>query len=37
MYRDGAYRSLPWTYRDFKNPGYHAFFEIFRDRVVAEL
>ena len=37
MYRDGAYRSLPWTYRDFKNPGYHAFFEVFRDRVLAEL
>ncbi len=37
MYRDGAYRSLPWTYRDFNNPGYHAFFEAFRDRVVAEL
>ena len=37
MYREGAYRSLPWTYRDFKNPGYHAFFEVFRDRVLAEL
>jgi hypothetical protein len=37
MYRDGAYRSLPWTYRDFTNPGYHEFFEIFRDRVIQEL
>ena len=37
MYRDGAYRELPWTYRDFKNPGYHEFFEVFRNRVIAEL
>ena len=37
MYRDGAYGSLPWTYRDFTNPGYHEFFEVFRDRVIAEL
>lgn len=37
MYTDGAYRSLPWTYRDFKNPGYHKFFEVFRNRVIAEL
>tara|TARA_B100000809_G_scaffold123053_1_gene121062 strand:- start:84 stop:611 length:528 start_codon:yes stop_codon:yes gene_type:complete len=37
LYRDGAYRSLPWTYRDFTNPGYHEFFEVFRDRVIKEL
>ena len=37
MYRDGAYGTLPWTYRDFRNPGYHEFFEVFRNRVIAEL
>ncbi len=31
VYRQGQYRELPWTYRDFKSPEYHRFFEIFRE------
>lgn len=35
VFRDGKYRELPWTYRDFKNPDYHKFFEIFRENFLA--
>jgi hypothetical protein len=34
IYRHGAYHPLPWTYRDFLNPGYHRFFEAFRDELL---
>ena len=30
VYREGRYRELPWTYRDFRSPEYHAFFAEFR-------
>ncbi len=31
VWKDGEYRSLPWTYPDFTRPEYHRFFERFRD------
>lgn len=34
IFEHGAYRPLPWTYPDFKNPGYHAFFEPLREEII---
>ena len=34
VYRHGAYDKMPWTYRDFLNPEYHRFFEIFREELI---
>jgi hypothetical protein len=31
FFEKGKYRTLPWTYPDFRSPAYHAFFEAFRD------
>ncbi len=33
-YENGAYKALPWTYPDFKNPEYHVFFEGFRQELL---
>ncbi len=33
-YENGAYKPLPWTYPDFKNPDYHAFFNGFRKELL---
>jgi hypothetical protein len=35
FYEKGAYRSHPWTYRDFGAPTYHTFFLAFRDELLA--
>ena len=31
-YRDGAWQPWPWTYPDYRQPGYHAFFDRVRER-----
>lgn len=36
-YERGAYRTLPWTYRDFASPEYHEFFEPFRREILERL
>lgn len=35
VWRGGGWVSEPWTYRDFQNPAYHAFFTPFRERIIA--
>jgi hypothetical protein len=37
QYRDGAFRSWPWTYPDYATPDYRALFAKVRQRYVAQL
>jgi hypothetical protein len=34
FYADGAYRTHPWTYPDFRSPRYHEFFLPFREEIL---
>ena len=35
FFEKGEYRTLPWTYPDFRSPAYHAFFEAFREELLS--
>jgi len=34
FFSDGAYRTHPWTYPDFRSPDYHEFFLPFREEIL---
>ena len=36
LYERGAWRTLPWTYPDYRAPDYHAFFTRVRERLLAQ-
>ena len=37
VFRGGAYQPMAWTYPDFRNPDYHAYFAAIRERHLASL
>jgi len=36
-YQDGRFNEWPWTYPDYKTPGYHAYFTVLRERYLAQI